>query len=126
MSLEHLPRLSLLTTLALLSAGAVAMPATAQLDGLGSESGLSRDLLNNEPPLSEPPPDIGPQPEERPRAPLHLNRAQAAAQARDLHGGRVLSVHWTGNGYRVKLLRHGEVRIVRVADAPPEKEKKDQ
>lgn len=121
MSLEHFPRLSLLASLALLSAGAIAMPATAQLGGLGSENGLARDPLSNEPPLGEPP-DIGPQTEERPRAPLHLDRAQAAAQARELHGGRVLSVHWTGNGYRVKLLRHGEVRIVRVADAPPEKE----
>lgn len=121
MSHKHLPYLPLLTAVALLSAGTAAMPASAQLGGLGSEGGLSRDPLGNERPLDKPP-DIGPEARERTRTAQHVSRAQAAAQARNEHGGRVLSVHWTGDDYRVKLLRHGEVRIVRIADAPPEQE----
>lgn len=54
----------------------------------------------------------------RSREPQFLNRAQAAERARRDHGGRVLSVGWTGSEYRVKLLRKGEVRIVSVPDAP--------
>ncbi|MCK5768879.1 hypothetical protein [Algiphilus sp.] len=54
----------------------------------------------------------------RSREPRFLNRAQAAERARRDHGGRVLSVGWTGSEYRVKLLRQGEVRIVSVPDAP--------
>jgi len=38
---------------------------------------------------------------------------EAASQAQRNHGGgRVLSVEPTGNGYRVKLLQHGDVNIV--------------
>jgi hypothetical protein len=38
----------------------------------------------------------------------------AARAAREAFGGRVLAVHWTGEIYRVKLLRRGEVRIVEI------------
>jgi len=35
-----------------------------------------------------------------------------SAQAGPLFGGHVLSVEKAGNGYRVKLLRDGEVRVI--------------
>lgn len=121
MSHERLHSLPLLTAVALLCAGMAAVPATAQLGGLGSNGGLPNDPFSDGRPLGGPP-DIGPEASERTRTAQHVNRAQAAAQARDQHGGRVLSVRWTGDDYRVKLLRRGEVRIVRIADAPPEQE----
>lgn len=39
-----------------------------------------------------------------------LSAAQAAQQVQQRHGGRVLSVQDTAAGYRVKVLREGEVR----------------
>lgn len=51
-------------------------------------------------------------------APEHVSRAQAAEQARQQYGGRVLDVRWTGSHYRVKLLQSGNVRIVTIADDP--------
>lgn len=40
--------------------------------------------------------------------------AQAAREARERYGGRVLSVSKSGNGYRVKLLEDGNVRVVTI------------
>ena len=114
-------RIAASAMLALLSAGVIAMPAAAQLGGLGGNGRVAPDPLIDERPLGDPP-DVSPRTEPRPPTPQHLNRAQAADRARSQHGGRVLSVRWTGDGYRVKLLRHGEVRIVRIADAPAEEE----
>lgn len=47
------------------------------------------------------------------RGGLSANEAARRAQAQN-GGGRVLSVEPSGDGYRVKLLRDGEVRIVHV------------
>ncbi|HUS24887.1 MAG TPA: hypothetical protein VM369_08050 [Candidatus Binatia bacterium] len=46
--------------------------------------------------------------------------AQAAARkAQSMNGGgRVLAVHPEGDGFRVKLLKDGEVRIVHVPEEP--------
>lgn len=53
-------------------------------------------------------------PQERPHA-SRMTPSEAAAQAQRNHGGgRVLAVDPTGNGYRVKLLQHGDVNIVNV------------
>ncbi len=43
-----------------------------------------------------------------------LSAAEAARIAQSQYGGRVLSVDPAGNGYRVKLLIAGEVRIVHI------------
>lgn len=51
--------------------------------------------------------------DEQPRGGLSPNEAAKRAQ-RENGGGRVLSVEQSGNGYRVKLLRDGEVRVVYV------------
>lgn len=110
-------RLLLLAVLALL--GTIASPAGAQRSGLVGEEGARPDALIQRPAIDSPPEGAA-QAHESARTAQHLSRAQAAAQARELHGGRVLSVRWTGHDYRVKLLRQGEVRIVRIADAPPE------
>lgn len=115
------PRRYLPAALALLSALAVAMPATAQLGGPGNEGTLSADRLIDDRPLGEPP-EAAAELEGGTGAARHLNRSQAAAVARRQHGGRVLAVRWTGKDYRVKLLRGGEVRIVHVPDAPPEEQ----
>lgn len=45
-----------------------------------------------------------------------FGRAEAAERARTEHGGRVLSVRWTGQNYKVKLLDKGEIRTVTVED----------
>lgn len=47
--------------------------------------------------------------------PRGLSANEAARRAQNQNGGgRVLSVEPSGNGYRVKLLRDGEVRVVYV------------
>lgn len=51
--------------------------------------------------------------EAEPRGGLSPNEAARMAQDQN-GGGRVLSVEPSGNGYRVKLLRDGEVRVVYV------------
>jgi hypothetical protein len=38
----------------------------------------------------------------------------AAREIQKRHGGRVLSVHADGAGYRVKMLKNGEVRIYQI------------
>jgi len=49
--------------------------------------------------------------ENEPRRGMSPNEAAQRAQAMN-GGGRVLSVEPAGEGYRVKLLRDGEVRVV--------------
>ncbi|MCX7059287.1 MAG: hypothetical protein NTZ11_00155 [Gammaproteobacteria bacterium] len=51
--------------------------------------------------------------DDSPRGGLSPNEAAKRAQ-RENGGGRVLSVEPSGSGYRVKLLRNGEVRVVYV------------
>lgn len=47
------------------------------------------------------------------RAEGRMTPSQAAEAAQRQHGGgRVLAVEPAGDGYRVKLLQHGDVRIV--------------
>lgn len=107
----------------LLLAG-LAAPAGAQL-GLGNGDRLAAPLSQLPEPGAEErliPDDAPARSEERSRSARHVSRAQAASQAREAHGGRVLSVHWTGKNYRVKLLRRGEVHIVHIDDAPPERQ----
>lgn len=65
------------------------------------------------------PPDIGGRPppdsliDRRPQ----MTPAQAAREAQSQYGGgRVLSVDPANGGYRVKLERHGDVRIVFIPD----------
>ncbi|GAC1627887.1 MAG: hypothetical protein NVS9B10_17260 [Nevskia sp.] len=49
--------------------------------------------------------------EDQPRR--DLSPGEAAQRAQQINGGgRVLSVEQAGDGYRVKLLRDGEVRVV--------------
>jgi hypothetical protein len=45
-----------------------------------------------------------------------LTAAEAARIAQSQYGGRVLSVDPAGNGFRVKLLIDGEVRIVHITE----------
>jgi hypothetical protein len=43
----------------------------------------------------------------------NISPNEAAQRAQQINGGgRVLSVEKAGNGYRVKLLREGEVRVI--------------
>ncbi len=44
-----------------------------------------------------------------------LSSADAARQVQSLYGGRVLAVQQDSNGYRVKVLKDGEVRIYSVS-----------
>jgi hypothetical protein len=61
-------------------------------------------------PRSEPPPSFNaPQP-----AAPRLSPGDAARRAQQQYGGRVLSVYPAGDGYRVKMLRDGEVSVVSV------------
>jgi P pilus assembly chaperone PapD len=46
----------------------------------------------------------------RPAAP-RISPAEAARQVQHQYGGRVLSVQQQGSGYRVKVLKNGEVRM---------------
>ncbi|MBI2382909.1 MAG: peptidase [Gammaproteobacteria bacterium] len=46
----------------------------------------------------------------------HLTPRQAARIAQERYGGRVLDVRPAERGYRVKLLKDGEVRVVHIAD----------
>ena len=49
--------------------------------------------------------------------PSRMSAAQAAREAQQRYGGgRVLSVDSMGGGYRVKLLRDGDVRVVFISD----------
>ncbi|MGH8517696.1 MAG: hypothetical protein ACREUE_09575 [Panacagrimonas sp.] len=51
------------------------------------------------------------------RSSSRMTAAQAARQAQHQYGGgRVLSVDSMGDGYRVKLLREGDVRVVFISD----------
>lgn len=51
------------------------------------------------------------------RSSSRMSAAQAARQAQQRYGGgRVLSVDSMGDGYRVKLLREGDVRVVFISD----------
>lgn len=61
-------------------------------------------------------PYLPPGREARDNEPRHgLSPGEAAQRAQHLNGGgRVLSVEPAGDGYRVKLLRDGEVRVVYV------------
>lgn len=60
-------------------------------------------------------PFIAPGRDSREAEPRGLSPNEAARRAQDQNGGgRVLSVEPSGNGYRVKLLRDGEVRVVYV------------
>lgn len=43
-----------------------------------------------------------------------LSPAQAAQLAQRRYGGRVLAVEGNGNGYRVKMLKDGEVRTYQI------------
>lgn len=51
------------------------------------------------------------------RSASRMTAGQAARQAQQRYGGgRVLSVDSMGDGYRVKLLRDGDVRVVFISD----------
>ncbi len=52
-------------------------------------------------------------PQLRQREPL-MTPSEAAREVQRRHGGRVLSVQPDGRGYRVKVLKDGEVRIFQV------------
>eukprot|EP00611_Tribonema_gayanum_P022519 TRINITY_DN4528_c0_g1_i2.p1 TRINITY_DN4528_c0_g1~~TRINITY_DN4528_c0_g1_i2.p1 ORF type:complete len:100 (+),score=25.46 TRINITY_DN4528_c0_g1_i2:333-632(+) len=83
---------------------ATSQPASADRRGSGL-LGLDTQLLN--------PGREARDRDERPRDGMSPNEAAKRAQ-RENGGGRVLSVEPSGDGYRVKLLRDGEVRIVHV------------
>lgn len=82
---------------------AASQPAAA--DRRGGVPGLDTQLLN--------PGRESRDRDDRPRGGMSPNEAARRAQ-RENGGGRVLSVEQSGDGYRVKLLRDGEVRVVHV------------
>lgn len=71
----------------------------------------AKDDLN----LMQPTP-LQPMPAEnfQPRSPPGLSADRAAREIERRHGGRVLGVQPDGGGYRVKMLKDGEVRIYQV------------
>lgn len=67
------------------------------------------------------PPDVGRQSESLPDSLIdrrsHMSPSQAAREAQMRYGGgKVLSVDEAGGGYRVKLVRDGDVRVVFIPD----------
>lgn len=81
---------------------ATSQPASA--DRRGGVLGLDTQFLNP-----------GREARDRDDQPRGMSPNEAAKRAqRENGGGRVLSVEQSGNGYRVKLLRDGEVRVVHV------------
>jgi hypothetical protein len=97
-------RLIAALTLSLL--GLLSLPASADLFGRGG-GGLGAGLQTPYLPAQREEPQRG---DDR-----GLSPDEAARRAQQQNGGgRVLSVEPAGNGYRVKLLRDGEVRIVYV------------
>lgn len=89
---------------------AVSQPAAADRrdDDRGSRRGLRLDT-----PFIEHGRDSRDSRDNDRRGGLTANEAARRAQAEN-GGGRVLSVDRRGDGYRVKLLRDGEVRVVQV------------
>ncbi|MFA5937925.1 MAG: hypothetical protein WC809_01105 [Sinimarinibacterium sp.] len=99
-----MPRLTL--TLCLFSA----IGASSAWAGLDHDSGRSRRLADTAPQAA---------PRELPSSQQGLNESamspsEAARQVQRRYGGRVLAVQPAGDGYRVKVLKDGEVRIYQV------------
>lgn len=88
-----------------IAAGLLAASQPAMADRRGGVLGLDTQLLNPGREMRER--------DEPSRGGLSPNEAAKRAQ-RENGGGRVLAVEPSGNGYRVKLLRDGEVRVVYV------------
>lgn len=95
----------LLLSAALLACGALSSTPAAAQAGLDLPNRLTDPLLTN------------------PQQDLHARRrghssftpADAARQVQSLYGGRVLAVQPDSDGYRVKVLKDGEVRIYSVS-----------
>ncbi|MES1944658.1 hypothetical protein PC39_11102 [Salinisphaera sp. PC39] len=97
--------------LAAVLAGGTAAAAPPLNPGGGNGGGLGDRLPQG--PLIEQPDRERPELRREPR----ISPAQAAAEARREHGGKVLDVHLERGArphYRVKLLKDGNVRSVRV------------
>ncbi|MCX7071366.1 MAG: hypothetical protein NTW01_10285 [Gammaproteobacteria bacterium] len=88
-----------------LAASLLAASQPAMADRRGGLLGLDTQFLN--------PGREARDRDDSPRGGLSPNEAAKRAQ-RENGGGRVLSVEPSGDGYRVKLLRDGEVRVVHV------------
>ena len=96
-------RIALLCAAASVCGAAVAAPPGLPLSGAG------RDKL--------PPSDFAPAGRLQPDSGAGMSRQQAALAAQQINGGgKVLSVDAAADGWRVKLLKDGHVRIVFVPD----------
>jgi hypothetical protein len=70
---------------------------------LGASGVQAREPMRDPPPTTLiPPRSSGP----------GLSADEAAVRAQHQYGGRVLAVRPEGSGYRVKLIKDGEVRVV--------------
>ena len=87
--------------LAALLGGLISQSALAAHGRLGDDAPRLREMERMERPT--------------PAQSRRMTPSEAAAQAQRIHGGgRVLSVEPAGEGYRVKLLQHGDVNIVTI------------
>jgi hypothetical protein len=90
------------------------------LGALGAAQARPREHWAAAPQASPPEPHAAPQgpPPQPYAAPRHpgMSAENAALQAQRRYGGRVLAVRPEGQGYRVKLLKDGEVRSVYVGN----------
>lgn len=95
----------LMTAAATVSAGPAGLVPSAALEavlpGLTSEQLAQSNLI----------PRLG---NERNRDRSDKTPAEAAREARERYGGKVLAVSRDGDGYRVKLIKQGNVRVVRI------------
>lgn len=98
-----MPRLIL--TLCLFSAIGTA-PVSARPD---DDAGRARRLADTVPQAA--PRELQPAEKLNDRS---MSPSEAARQVQRRHGGRVLAVQPDGDGYRVKVLKDGEVRIYQV------------
>lgn len=93
--------------------------ASAQLGGLGGTGdvgGVGGGLGSVEPDALSSPLKNGRDAHDELRRDPRMSRAEAAQSAREIYGGRILAVRWTGRHYRVKLLRDGEIRFITLQD----------
>ncbi|MEQ8797906.1 MAG: hypothetical protein RLO53_13105 [Salinisphaeraceae bacterium] len=95
----------LMTAAASVSAGPAGLLPSVALDKL--LPGVAGDRLAQ----SNLIPRLG---DDRSRSRPDKTPAEAAREARERYGGKVLAVNRDGDGYRVKLIKQGNVRVVRI------------
>lgn len=95
----------LMTAAATASAGPAGLLPSVALDAL--LPGVAGDRLAQ----SNLIPRLG---DDRSRGRPDKTPAEAAREARERYGGKVLAVNRDGDGYRVKLIKQGNIRVVRI------------